>query len=87
MEHYMQAMKDKAGLMMSAMSGQVATNLNNLFHRTDSPFTVKITSCLLLAKFRMAQLETYDGLMDSIDYLKSFMTLMHFQGIPYEIMC
>ena len=54
MEHYMQAMKDKAGLMMSAMSGQVATNLNNLFHRTDSPFTVKITSCLLLAKFRMA---------------------------------
>lgn len=73
MEHYMQTMKDKTELMMSAMSGQVATNLDNLFHHTNSPFTVQITSCILLLKFRMPQLETCDGLMDSIVNLKSFM--------------
>lgn len=37
----MQAMKDKVDMMISVMSGQMATNLDNLVHCTNFPFMVK----------------------------------------------
>jgi len=35
----------------------------------------------------MPQVESYDGLKDPLDHLKSFMTLMHLQEVADEIMC
>ena len=35
----MQMMKDKMDMMMNAMKRRVSTNLDELVHRTDSPFT------------------------------------------------
>ena len=32
-------------------------------------------------------MENYDGSKDPLDHLESFMTMMHLQGIPNEIMC
>jgi len=65
-------MKDKIDMMMSTMRGWVATSLDDLVHRTDSPFIVEITSCPL-----PPQLETYDWSKDPLDHLESFKTLMH----------
>ena len=70
-----QVMKDKMDMMMNAMRGRVATNLEELDHRTNSLFTV--TSCPLPPKFWMLQVKTYEGLKDPLDHLKSFKTLMH----------
>ena len=80
------ATKDRMDLMMNVMKGWTAT-LNDLVHRTDSPFIAQVTSCLLPPKFRMPSLETYDGTKDPLDHLESFKTLMHLQGNPNEIMC
>ena len=49
----MQMMKEKMDMMMNAMKGWVSTNLDELVHQTNSPFTAQVTSCLLLAKFGM----------------------------------
>ena len=38
-------------------------------------------------KFRMPQIESYDGVKDPLDHLETFKTLMHLQGVPDEIMC
>ena len=35
----------------------------------------------------MPQVESYDGLKDPLDHLKSFKTLMHLQEVADEIMC
>ena len=35
----------------------------------------------------MPQVESYDGVKDPLDHLETFKTLMHFQGVPDEIMC
>ena len=35
----------------------------------------------------MPQVDTYNGWKDPLDYLESFKTLMHLQGMPDEIMC
>ena len=80
-------MKEQMEVMMNALKGSVSSNLDNLVNRTNSPFTVPVNSCPLPQKFRMPQIESYDGVKDPLDHLETFKTLMHLQGVPNEIMC
>ena len=73
----MQMMKERMDLMMNALRGQVSSDLDDLVHRTESPFTTSINSFPLPPKFRMPQVESYDGNKDPLDHLESFKTLMH----------
>ena len=73
--------------MMNAFRGQESSDLNKLVHRIYSPFTASITSFPLSSKFRMPQVEAYDGSKDPLDHLEYFKTLMHLQGVADEIMC
>ena len=57
----MQMMKERMNFMMNAFKGQELNDLDELVHQTDSPFTAPVTSFLLPAKFRMSQIEAYDG--------------------------
>ena len=68
--------KERMNVMMNAFKGRVSSDLDELVHRTDSPFMTPITSFLLPPKFRMPQVETYDGPKDPLDHLESFKTLM-----------
>ena len=83
----MQMIKERMDFMMNALRERVSSNLDDLVHQTDSPFTVSITSFPLPPKFRMPQVENYDGSKDPLDHLESFKTLMHIQGVSDEIMC
>ena len=65
----------------------MSNNLDDLVNKTDSPFTLSVNSFPLPQKFRMPQIESYDGVKDSLDHLETFKTLMHLQGVPDEIMC
>ena len=83
----MQMMKEWMDFIMNALRGRVSSDLDDPVHRTDSPFTVSVTSFPLSLKFRMAPVENYDRSKDLLDYLESFKTLMHLQVVPDEIMC
>ena len=72
--------------MMNAFRGRVSSNLDELVHWTNSPFTTPVTSFPLPPKFRMPQVEAYDRSKDPLDHLESFKTLMHLQGVADEIM-
>ena len=50
----MQMMKKQMDFMMNAFQGWVSSNLDDLFHWTDSPFTAFVTSFPLPPKFRMS---------------------------------
>ena len=80
-------MKEQMDFMMNALRRWVSSDLNDLVHRTDSPFTVSVTSFPLPLKFCMPQVESYDGSKDPLDHLESFKTLIHLQGVVDEIMC
>ena len=82
-----QMMKERKDFMMNALRGWVSNDLDKLVHRMDSPFTAPITSFPLPRKFRMPQIEAYDGFKDPLDHLESFKTLMHLQGVADKIMC
>jgi len=80
-------MKEQMDFMINALKGRVSSDLNDLIHRIDSPFIMTVNSFPLPPKFRMPQVENYNGSKDPLDHLESFKTLMHLQGIPDEIMC
>ena len=82
----MQMMKERIDLMMNALKGGVSSNLDDLVHRTESPFTISLNSFPLSQKFPMLQIESYDKVKDPLDHLEIFKTLMHLQGVADEIM-
>ena len=73
----MQMMKERMDFMMNALRGRVSSDLDDLVHRIDLPFTTSVTSYPLPPKFSMPQVENYDGSKDPLDHLESFKTLMH----------
>ena len=83
----MQAMKEQMEVMMNTLKGCVSSDLDDLVNRTNSPFTMPVNSCPLPQKFRMPQIESYDGVKDPLDHLETFKTLLHLQGVLDEIMC
>ena len=72
-----QMMRKWMDLMMNSLKGQESNDLDDLVHRTNSLFTTSINSFPLLQKFRMPQVESYDGAKDPLDHLETFKTLMH----------
>ena len=83
----MQMMKERMDVLMNVLRGRVSSNLDELVHQTNSPFTAQVTLFPLPLKFCMPQVETYDESKDPLDHLESFKTLMHLQGTVDEIMC
>ena len=61
--------------------------IDDLVHRTDSPFVASINSHPLPSKFRMPSLDSYDGMCDPCDHNTIFKTTMSLQGVSDEIMC
>ena len=53
----------------------------------DSPFTTEVLNYPLPRKFRLPQLESYDGSKDPLDHIESFKTLILLQMTLDEVMC
>ena len=64
-----------------------ANLVDDLVHRTNSPFTASINIHPLPPKFKMPSLDSYDGTHDPFDHIATLKTTMHLQGVPDEIMC
>ena len=48
-----QMMKERMDFIMNALRGRVSIDLDDLVHRTNSPFTASVTTFPLPPKFRM----------------------------------
>ena len=64
-----------------------ANPVDDLVHRTDSPFTTSINGHPLPLKFKMTSLDSYDGTRYPFDHIATFKTTIHLQGVLDEIMC
>ena len=54
-----------------------ANPIDDLVHRTDSPFMASINSHPLPSKFKMPSLDSYDRTRDPFDHIATFKTTMH----------
>ena len=50
--------------LRSAIKEKTEQSVDRLVKATDSPFTTAVLECLILSKFRLPQLESFDGLKD-----------------------
>uniref|UniRef100_A0A2N9H8N9 Retrotransposon gag domain-containing protein n=1 Tax=Fagus sylvatica TaxID=28930 RepID=A0A2N9H8N9_FAGSY len=87
LEEELKEMREQMKEMKSQVKAKAAKNLDMLVHRSASPFTKRIDEYPLPAKFKVPQLETFDGFKDPLDYLDSFRTIMRLHGVSDEIMC
>ena len=52
----------------------------------DSPFIAAVLECPVLSKFRLPQLEPFDGLKDPLDHLNTFKMTLGLHQPPDEIL-
>ena len=85
LEKEMDQMKKAMEEMRDSM--RRTNHVDDLIHRTDSPFTASITSHPLPSKFKMPTLDSYNGTQDPCNHITTFKTTTHLQGVLDEIMC
>ena len=73
--------------MKNSLKAKAARNLDNLVHRENSPFIPRIANFPLPTRFKVPQIESFNGTKDPFDYLEAFKTIMQLQAVPKEIMC
>ena len=55
--------------------------------QTESPFTAEVLRYPLPAKFRMPQVEAFDGVKDPVDHLNTFKNQMELHGYQDPVQC
>ena len=83
----MKNMRKELDEVKNAMKGKTAVNLGGMIKRTDSPFTTSILECPLPPKFRLPQLEVYEGTKDPLDHIGEFKTILSLQQTSDEVIC
>ncbi|XP_030945831.1 uncharacterized protein LOC115970321 [Quercus lobata] len=80
-------MRKEMDELRSAIKEKTDRSVDKMIRATDSPFTVAVLECPVPSKFRLPQLEPFDGLKDPQDHLNTFKTTLGLQQPPDEILC
>ena len=57
--------------MKEVVKGRALDTMDTLVQQTESPFIAEVLRYPLPAKFRMPQVETFDGVKDPVDHLNT----------------
>ena len=66
--------------MKEVVKGRAPDSMDTLVQQTESPFTVEVLHFPLPAKFRMPQIEAFDGTNDPVDHLNTYKNQMELHG-------
>ena len=75
-DQMMKNMRKDLDEVKNTMMGKTTINLDGMIKRTNSPFTASVLECPLPPKFRLPQLEVYDGTKDPLDHIGAFKTIL-----------
>ena len=73
--------------MKEAVKGRAPVSMDALVQQTESPFTSGVLHFPLLEKFRMPQIEMFNGTKDPIDHLNTYKNQMELHGYQDPILC
>ena len=73
--------------MKEAVKGRAPDSMDNLVQQTESPFKAEVLYFPLPAKFRMPQVEVFDGARDPVDHLNTYKNQMELHGYQDPIRC
>ena len=69
------------------VKGRAPDTMDTLVQQTESPFTAEVLHFPLPAKFRMPQVETFDGVKDPVDHLNTYKNQMELHGYQDPVRC
>ena len=72
-------MRKEMDKLRNAIKEKTDRSVDRLIRVTDSPFIAAVLECPIPSKFRLPQLEPFDGLKDPQDYLNTFKTTLGLQ--------
>ena len=73
--------------MKAVVRGRTPDTMDTLIQQTESPFTAEVLHYPLPAKFRMSQVETFDGVKDPVDHLNTYKNQMELHGYQDPVKC
>ena len=73
--------------MKEVIRGRTPDTMDTLVQQTESPFTPEVLNYPLPAKFRMPQVEAFDGVKDPVDHLNTYKNQMELHGYPDPVRC
>ena len=73
--------------MKELMKGRALVSMDALVQQTESPFMARVLHFPLPAKFRMPQIETFDGTKDHVDHLNTYKNQMGLHGYQDPVRC
>ena len=73
--------------MKEVVKGRALVSMDTLVQQTESPFTAGVLHFPLPTKFRMPQIEAFDGTKDPIDHLNAYKNQMELHGYQDPIRC
>ena len=69
------------------VKGRAPVSMDALVQQTESPFTIGVLHFPLPAKFRMPQIEMFDGTKDPVDHLNTYKNQMEIHGYQDPVRC
>ena len=73
--------------LRNSLKEKTDRSVDKMVRATDSPFTTAVLECPVPSKFRLPQLEPFDGLKDPQDHHNTFRTTLGLQQPLDEILC
>ena len=79
-EQRFRSLEQELGRVNEVVKGRAPDTMDTLVQQTESPFTVEVLRSPLPTKFRMPEVETFDGVKDPVDHLNTHKNKMELHG-------
>ena len=73
--------------MKEVVKGRAPDSMDTLVQQTESPFMAKVLHFPLPTKFRMPQIEAFDGAKDPVNHLNTYKNQMELHGYQDPVRC
>ena len=73
--------------MKEVVKGRAPDSMDTLAQQTESPFIAEVLHFPLPAKFRVPQIEAFDGTKDLVDHINTYKNQMELHGYQDPVRC
>ena len=86
-EQRFKGLQQELSRVKEVVRGHAPNTMDTLVQQTESPFTAEVLHFPLPAKFRMPQVEAFDGVKDPVDHLNTYKNQMELYGYQDPVRC
>ena len=86
-EQRFKGLQQELSRMKEVVKGRASDSMDTLVQQTESPFTAEVLHFPLPVKFRMLQIEAFDGAKDPVDHLNTYKNQMEQHGYQDPVRC